>query len=71
MLDTIYLYEGMEQYELITGGGFDDETVVESSPGSDINMLQSCQEETDTHIILHAKAAHREGYERLIIFCRC
>ena len=62
--------EGVEQYELITGGGFDDKTAVESSRGSDMHMLQSCQEEADTHIILHAKAAHREGYERLIISCR-
>ena len=67
MLDTIYLYEGMEQYELVTGGVFDDETAVDSSRAPDIHMLQSCQEEADTRIILHAKAAHREGYERLII----
>ena len=53
--------EGMEQYELMTGGGFDDETVVESSRGSDIHMPQSSQEEADTGIILHAKAVHREG----------
>ena len=61
--------EGMEQHELITGGGFYDETAVESSGGSDIglHMLQSCQEEADTRFILHAEAAHREGYERLII----
>ena len=57
----------MEQYELITGGGCDDETAVESSRGSDIHMLQSCQQEVDTRIILYA--AHREGYERLIISC--
>ena len=49
---------------------FDDETAVESSPGSYIHMLQSCQEEADTLIILHAKAAHREGYERLVISSR-
>ena len=59
----------MGQYKLITGGVFDDETAVESSRGSDIHMLQSCQEEEKTRIILHAKAAHREEYERLIISC--
>ena len=48
----------------------DDETAVESSPGSYIHMLQSCQEEADTLIIHHAKAAHREGYERLVISYR-
>ena len=71
MLDTTYLYEhdheGMVQYELITGGVFNDETAVDSSRGSDIHMLQSCQEEADTLIIIHTKAAHREGCERLII----
>ena len=51
----------MEQYGLITGGVFYDGTAVESSRGSDIHMLKSCQEEADTRIILHAKAAHREG----------
>ena len=51
----------------LVGGVFDDETAVDASRGPDIHIIQSCQEEADTRIILHAKAAHREEYERLII----
>ncbi|KAG0712381.1 hypothetical protein GWK47_018587 [Chionoecetes opilio] len=37
-----------------------------SSQGSDVEQLQSSHEEADTRIILHAKAAYRDGYERVI-----
>ncbi|KAG0692467.1 hypothetical protein GWK47_027885 [Chionoecetes opilio] len=56
--------------ELITAGGFEEETKVASSQGSDVEQLQSSHEEADTRIILHAKAAYMDGYERIIVSCR-
>ncbi|KAG0713082.1 hypothetical protein GWK47_016995 [Chionoecetes opilio] len=56
--------------ELITAGGFEEVTKVASSHGSDVEQLQSSHEEADTRIILHAKAAYMDGYERIIVSCR-
>ena len=55
---------------VITAGGFEEQTVVASSQESDVYPLKSSHEEDDTRIILHAKAACRDGYERDIISCR-
>ena len=57
-------------YELITAGGFHEETTVESSQGSDVKLLQSTQEEADTRMILHTKSACKEGYERVVVSSR-
>ena len=53
--------------QLVTYGGFVDETTTESSYGSDVHLLESTHEEADTHIILHATAACEAGFERIII----
>ena len=55
---------------VITAAGFEEQTAVASSQESDIHLLQSSHEEADTRIILHAKAACRDGYERVIVSCR-
>ncbi|KAG0710562.1 hypothetical protein GWK47_022565 [Chionoecetes opilio] len=57
-------------YELITAGGFEEETKVASSQRSDVEQLHSSHEEADTRIILHAKAAYINGYERIIVSCK-
>ncbi|KAG0711729.1 hypothetical protein GWK47_020003 [Chionoecetes opilio] len=58
--------------ELITAGGFEETTKVASSQGSDVeqNHTKSSYEEADTRIILHAKAAYMDGYERILVSCR-
>ena len=56
--------------ELITAGGFEEGTKAAASQGSDVEQLQSSHEEADTRIILHAKAAYMDGYERIIVSCR-
>ena len=55
---------------VITAAGFEEQTAVASSQESDVHLLQSSHEEADTRIILHAKAACRDGYERVIVSCR-
>ena len=55
---------------VITAGGFEEQTAVASSQESDVHLLQSSHEEVDTHIILHTKAASRDGCERVIVSCR-
>ena len=57
-------------HNVITAGGFEKQTVVASSQESDVHLLQSSHEEADTRIILHAKSACRNGYERVIVSCR-
>ena len=56
--------------ELITSGGFVEETSAAASHGTNVHHLQSTHEEADTRIILHAMAACQNGFERLIICCR-
>ncbi|KAG0730476.1 Transposon TX1 uncharacterized protein [Chionoecetes opilio] len=56
--------------ELITAGGFEEDTKVASSQGSDVEQLQPSHDEADTRIILHAKAAYMDGYEWIIVSCR-
>ena len=54
---------------VITAGGF-EQTAVASSQESDVHLLQSSDEEADSRIILHAKVASLDGYERVIVSCR-
>ena len=56
--------------EIVTAGGFTEIDRAVSSTGRDIESLKSDQEEADTRIILHAKEASDEGYERLVICCK-
>ena len=51
-------------------GRFEEQTAKASSQESDVHLLQSSHDEADTRIILHANAACRDGYERVIVFCR-
>lgn len=56
--------------ESITADGFEEETKVASSQGSDMEQLQSFNEKADTRIILHAEAYYMDGYEWIIVSCR-
>jgi hypothetical protein len=56
--------------EVITAGGFADETVAESLHGSDVHPLESNHDEADTRIILHGIESCQAGFERFIISCR-
>ena len=60
----------LQNGELITSGGFVQETGAASSHGTDVSPLKSTHEEADTRIILHALAACQNGYDRLIICSR-
>ena len=55
-----------ERYELITGGGFADETDVSSSKREDVR-LRGNHEEADTRLILHSCEAISRGYKRLLV----
>ncbi len=58
----------LQNCQLVTSGGFADETTVKSSRDSDVHqLLQSTHEEADTRVILHAAATCKAGFERLII----
>ena len=68
-LSTQLMIEARKTYltrNVITAGGFEEQTGV----ASDVRILQSSHEEADTRIILHVKAACRDGYERVIVSCR-
>lgn len=56
--------------EIVTAGGFCEIDKVESTMGCDIDSLKSDHEEADTRIILHAKEASEQGYERLVVRCK-
>ena len=58
-----------EQYELVTGGGFSNETEARSTRRTGI-PLQANHEEADTRLILHSLEAAREGYERVLVHSR-
>ena len=49
--------------ELITAGGFADETTAEASHGSDVILLESSQEETDTRIVSWACQLVKHGLD--------
>ena len=59
-----------EDRVIVTEGGFTEIDRDVSSTGRDIESLKSDQEEADKRIILHAKEASDEGYERLVICCK-
>ena len=52
---------------LVTGGGFENSREVWSSSDMDLSALQGTHEEADTRILLHAKHACLQGYQRLIV----
>ena len=58
--------------EVVTGGGFSDETVAKSSIIIEaILQLAGNHEEADTRLILHAQdAVETSQYKRLIFICR-
>ena len=58
--------------EVVTGGGFSDETVAKSSIIIEaILQLAGNHEEIDTRLILHAQdAVETSQYKRLIFICR-
>ena len=58
--------------EVVTGGGFLDETVAKSFTSIEaIPQLAGNPEEADTHLILHAQdAVERSQYKKLIFICR-
>ncbi|MEW8545283.1 MAG: hypothetical protein AB2693_17305, partial [Candidatus Thiodiazotropha sp.] len=56
--------------EVITAGGFQDPKMVTCSTQRNTDMLSSTHEEADTRIILHAKDAAQQGYDRTVIVCR-
>ena len=55
--------------ELVVAGGFGDVMKVWTSADRDNHSLSSNHEEADTRIILHAKDAALEGYQRCVIQC--
>jgi hypothetical protein len=58
-----------EDFELVTSGGFHEESHVVSSKNRDLSRLQSNHEEADTRLILHAQDAMLRGFKRRIIEC--
>lgn len=60
----------LQNQEVVTAGGFHDRMAVESSLGNDVLSLQSNHDEADTRILLHAKSAKEQGFERLVISSR-
>ena len=58
--------------EVVTGGGFLDETLAKSFTSIEaIPQLAGNPEEADTHLILHAQdAVERSQYKKLIFICR-
>ena len=55
-----------EQFQLVTSGGFKEETEVWSS-NSCVDGLRSNHEEADTRMILHAKHGVDQGIQRIIV----
>ena len=55
---------------VITAGGFEEQTAVASIQESDVHPSQSSHEEADTRIILDVNATYRGGYDRVIVSCR-
>ena len=56
--------------EIVTAGEFCEIDKAESTMEHDIDSLKSDHEEADTIIILHAKEASDQGYERLVVRCK-
>ena len=55
--------------ELVVAGRFDD-VMVWTSADRNNHSLSSSHEEADTRLLLHAKGAALEGYQRCVIQCR-
>ena len=58
-----------ERYELVTGGGFLEQTDARSSRREQTN-LRGNHEEADTRLILHACEAASMGYKRVLVISR-
>lgn len=54
--------------ELVIAGGFDDLMWVWTSTGRNTESLSTNHEEADTRIILHARDASLQGYQRCVSF---
>ena len=58
-----------EQYELVTGGGFNDSADARSTK-RELATLMGYHEEADTRLILDSCDAVNEGYQRVVAICR-